>query len=100
MSIDVDSETLLTLAAAREAFPGKDRVSPATIHRWRLHGVRGVRLETLLIGGQRFTSREAISRFIDQQNHPQGAVDTSVTPAKRARQSEAARTVLQQEYGL
>ena len=62
--VNVKEESLLTLAQARSAFPGRERLGLATLHRWRLNGVRGVRLETILIGGLRYTSREAIERFI------------------------------------
>ena len=40
-----------------------NRVHPTTIHRWRLRGARGVKLETLLAGGTRYTSVEALNRF-------------------------------------
>ena len=39
------------------------RISPSTLHRWRLRGCRGIKLETLLIGGTRTTSAEALQRF-------------------------------------
>ena len=39
------------------------RISPSTLHRWRLRGCRGIKLETLLIGGTRTTSEEALQRF-------------------------------------
>ncbi len=35
----------------------------STLWRWQLRGVRGVRLETILLGGIRFTSHEALERF-------------------------------------
>lgn len=93
MAIDSRVETLIPFTQAGEAFPGKDRVSPATLHRWRLHGVRGCRLETLLVGGLRYTSTEAIDRFIQAQNDESSAV--TMTPAQRRRQSEAARHELE-----
>ena len=40
-----------------------NRVHPSTVHRWRLRGTRGVRLETILAGGTRYTSVEALNRF-------------------------------------
>ncbi len=40
-----------------------DRIHPSTAHRWRIRGARGVRLETVLAGGQRYTSHEALLRF-------------------------------------
>lgn len=93
MSIDLDSETLIHFATAARQFPGKG-VCIQTMHRWRLNGVRGTKLETVLIGGMRYTSKEAIQRFVEAQN----ARDTVVpapTPSQRAKQSAAARRELQ-----
>ena len=93
MAIDVTNEQLITFNQARDAFPGGRRPALATLHRWRLDGIRGVRLETAQIGGSRFTSREAIVRFIAAQN----ATETSVSqfsPSQRQRMSEAARKEL------
>ena len=67
MSIDVDAEDLVALCNARTAFPGGKR-SHATLHRWKLHGVRGIKLETCLVGGRRYTSEQAIERFIAALN--------------------------------
>ncbi len=61
MSIEMSCETLLTLPAAAKALPGRPHVS--TLHRWRLRGVHGVQLETVLVGGRRYTSVEALERF-------------------------------------
>ena len=80
MPIDTDAETLISLSEARTAFPGGKRLSLATLHRWRLHGVRGVRLETILIGGLRYVSRESIARFIAAQNADESPAP-AVTPA-------------------
>jgi hypothetical protein len=98
MAIDTTLETLVTFADARTAFPGDRRLSNATLHRWRLHGVRGVRLETVLIGGLRYTSKEAIERFITAQNADETPARVP-TPAQRRRQADAAQAALQ-EAGL
>ncbi len=37
---------------------------PATVARWVSHGVRGVKLETLVVAGARVTTLRAIERFI------------------------------------
>jgi hypothetical protein len=50
----------------------------ATLHRWALRGCRGRRLESVLIGRQRMTSREALLRFFE--GHAQ-EVDTEATTA-------------------
>jgi len=96
MSIDTELETLVQFADARSAFPGDRRVSLATLHRWRQKGVRGNRLETCLIGGLRYTSKEAICRFIAAQNADEQPAPAVITPAQRRRQSEAARQALQE----
>lgn len=59
--IDTQTERMVTLVEATQILPGRPNLS--TIWRWRLRGVRGVTLETILIGGKRFTSLEALTRF-------------------------------------
>ena len=46
----------------------KSRPSTATLWRWQSKGLRGVRLETIVIGGRRYTSAEAIDRFLEAIN--------------------------------
>lgn len=60
--IDLDTERLLPLAKAARELPGGP-VHVGTLYRWFQKGVRGVRLETIMRGGVRFTSWEAIERF-------------------------------------
>lgn len=68
MSIDPNTEDLIPFTRAAREFPGRS-VCIQTLHRWRLPpGVRGAILETIVIGGQRYTSRQAIARFIANQN--------------------------------
>ncbi len=63
--IDVQNENLIPFRDV----PGwckehlGNRVHPTTVHRWRLRGSRGIKLETLLAGGTRYTSAEALRRF-------------------------------------
>ncbi len=82
-----------TEAAAQ--FPGR-RPSRATMWRWYLRGCKGVKLETLLIGGQRYTSKAAIERFIQAQNQPKDQPQqlAPITPTQRQRQNAAARQAL------
>lgn len=103
MSIDPKTETLVTFSDARCALPGGRRVSLATLHRWRLAGVRGHKLETCLVGGRRHTSRQAIDRFIAAGNAP--APDTApaapaFSSAQRQRMSDAARQELAAKFGI
>ncbi len=62
--IDSERETLVRLTRAR--IPGNPHT--ATVWRWALRGVRGVKLDTLVVGGVRFTSEEAIARFLAALN--------------------------------
>ena len=68
MPISLESESLLCLADAANSLPSAQgrKVHQSTIWRWCSRGVRGVRLEHRRIGTRYFTSREALSRFIDR----------------------------------
>ena len=59
--IDLTTETLITMRQAAAMLPERPHLS--TLHRWRIRGIHGARLETLLLGGRRYTSREAMQRF-------------------------------------
>jgi hypothetical protein len=70
--IEIDREDLIPLRQAASYVPsgrvaGKP-VHPATVYRWASTGLNGVLLETVLIGGLRFTSKVALLRFIEQCN--------------------------------
>ncbi len=86
--VDPKCEHLCRLTAVPSALPSRPHL--ATVWRWGLHGVRGVKLETLLIGGVRYTSDEAVARFISRLNEP-GAVREPVNAAaERAGEAPAA----------
>ena len=65
MMIDIQSETLLSLSKAARQVPPAG-VNIGTLYRWMLRGVRGVRLDTVLIGGKRFTSAQALNLFFER----------------------------------
>ena len=94
MAIDYETENIITLGEACRVFP-PNGISDATMARWIQKGVKGVKLETLVIGGRRLTSKESIFRFIAAQN-ADDAAPVRITPAQRRRQSEAARKALQE----
>ncbi len=81
-----DEEKLLSLPAAVEAATGQ-RPHPSTLHRWRLRGIAGVRLETVRCGGKRLCSVEAVRRFLADVT---AATDGASTPARTSRQRQAA----------
>lgn len=94
MSINLTTETPITLAKAAQTLPG-GAVHVSTIHRWRMKGVRGVRLETFLRGGIRYTTDEAIERFFAATT---AAADGDATPVRTSRQRE--RDISQAEAEL
>ena len=57
------TEELLSFAEASLILPGEPHVM--TIHRWAKQGLRGKCLESVLLGNKRYTSREALIRFIE-----------------------------------
>lgn len=71
MTINIATETIISLTAAAKRLPRlrNDRpVSATTIWRWYRAGIRGVNLETIIIGGTRATSVEALDRFLAEIN--------------------------------
>lgn len=61
-------EPLMTIPQAA-TFIGRltgKKPNVSTIWRWCLKGVRGVILESIRVGGQRFISQAALARFIEQ----------------------------------
>ena len=83
MSISISTESLLRLSDVAKLLPGRPRAS--SIARWAMHGVRGGRLESCLIGGRRYTSREALERFIAATT---AAADSVKAPPRTTRQRE------------
>ncbi len=90
--IDYEVEDMIPFELAGNEIHG--RPDRSTLYRWGSKGVRGTKLETLLIGNKRWTSKEAIGRFIAAQNADQTPAP-SITPSQRQRQSEAARRELE-----
>ncbi len=91
--IDIETEQLRLLTKASADLPGHPHVS--TVVRWWRRGVRGVRLETILIGGRRYTSREALQRFVarlSSQSDPEPPL-----PARRQRDIAAVEEQLDDE---
>lgn len=82
MSIDIHSDSLLTISQAAKSLPMRPNVS--TVWRWVQRGVRGVKLDTVLVGGRRYTSKEALQSFIEQST---AAADAP--PVRTSRQREA-----------
>lgn len=90
MTIDIFSEHLVPINQASQHVPGRPHKS--TVWRWVLRGVRGQKLETCLCGGRRFTSIEAIERFVSRLTAPDAP--TPEYRRRRAAQIAAANAYL------
>jgi hypothetical protein len=89
--IDPNVEELIPLTRAARVINPQRPPHVATVWRWTGNGVRGVRLESLLVGGVRNTSREAIGRFLAKLN----ADEPGAVPAPPNRRAEKAAAELQ-----
>jgi hypothetical protein len=79
---DLLNEDLISFkVAAREL--GDTHYS--SVARWARNGINGVVLESVLVGGKRRTSRQAVRRFITKVN---AAADGNVMPAKSSRRRQ------------
>ena len=68
--IDIETEDLVLLKNLAEHLPKRNGrpVATSTLWRWSSTGVKGVQLETVLVGGQRYSSLEAFRRFVAAGN--------------------------------
>ncbi len=87
--IDIHEETVVRLADAPSHLPsrrGGKRLHIATLYRWSQRGCRGIKLETVQVGGTLCTSLEALQRFCDRLT----AGDDATSPSElRTRESPA-----------
>ena len=118
--IDISTEAVVTLTEATHHLPRRrkgKRCAVSTLYRWADRGVRGVRLETIQVGGTKCTSWEALQRFFNRLSsadspHVQDQAVQSVsphqmrddlqimlhpTPSGRRRAAEAAERALMRE---
>jgi hypothetical protein len=87
--IDMHNETLLAIAEVSDHVPTHPHV--ATVWRWIQKGIRGVRLESVLIGGMRYTSKEALQRFFEGSNaSTNGTQSRRTQPVRKQAAIEAA----------
>jgi hypothetical protein len=87
--IDPTAERLVPLSEARQLIP--NRPDKATVYRWYARGVAGVKLETLMVGGRRYTSQEAIRRFFERRTATADAAISAGSTADLGRQKQADR---------
>jgi hypothetical protein len=61
--IDWQAEDLMTMTQASKEIPGRPALS--TLWRWANKGCRGIKLDTLMVGGTRYTSTRAVQQFFE-----------------------------------
>jgi Protein of unknown function (DUF1580) len=98
--IDPATETIISLAEATEMVPGKKpgtRIHLSAIYRAVWPGHNGVCLETIVLCGRSFTSREAMDRFFkasteakQRKREERAAVRQGRRPARTPEQQVAA----------
>ena len=81
--IDIANDDLLTLRQATAHVPGRPHIS--TVFRW----MASDKLESVKVGGKRFTSRAAIHKFIE--NCTGRKLSSHPTQKRKAQISEAER---------
>ena len=87
--IDTSAEHIFPLAKTKDHLA--NRPSLATVYRWAFKGVRGVKLETIMIGGRRFTSREAVAHFVARLSEPACAPKPTPTTLRAGQIDRAAK---------
>ncbi len=98
MPIDVANENILSLTEAAKRLPRRrkgSRPHVATLYRWASRGCKGVRLETIQIGGTLCTSVESMQRFFDILSEPRQP--TSRKRPDRQRDIDAAEAECDQD---
>jgi hypothetical protein len=85
MAIDITTEGLITMPQAAAMLPG--RPSLCSVWRWRTRGIRGRKLECVVIGGTPYTSIEALARFAQHQ----GGNDAPSVRSPRSRERSIAQ---------
>jgi hypothetical protein len=87
VTADIDSERPISFNEAGRYLPESSRPSYATWWRWWRKGIKGVRLQTVVIGGRRFTTPRYVEEFIAATTAAAaGERPTTRTPAQRERE--------------
>lgn len=91
--IEVTRDQLIPIRDVPRLLPPRSSGRPvhiSAVYRWVQRGVRGVRLETIQVGGTRYTSVEALQRFADHLGRSKEQTPQQLT-TPRQRQKQIAR---------
>lgn len=82
IDLTAESDSLIALTDVPRHLPARNgkRVHYSTVFRWATKGARGRLLESVMIGGVRFTTTHALNRFItgEGQESQRVAADAAV----------------------
>lgn len=81
--IDLRTESLIRLEDVRQHIPSGRRgkqLSKSVPFRWASKGVKGIVLETVKVGGARYTTLDALHRFIQHINAPTPPTSEATRP--------------------
>jgi hypothetical protein len=97
--LDLQAEHVVTLSDATRHLPkrsGGKKPHVATLYRWATRGLRGVRLETIRVGGTLCTSLEALQIFCERLSGRTTIPIAKLASATRRRAAERAERMLDQ----
>lgn len=99
-AIILTAETVIPINHAPKHYPYR-RPNLSTVYRHFSRGCRGIRLETFVAGGRRYTTVEAIARFIERTtaNSPGASVPPSC-PTSRQREAVIRKAEREFEEGI
>lgn len=101
--LSLTTETPATLHQIAAMFPGhgdKEQISYHTVYTWATTGVRGVVLETIMLGGKRLTTYQALDRFVQATNQKSKKDSTSTIRQAKSKRFLAAKKRLKQNHGI
>ena len=100
--IELSHEQLVPLGQVPRLLPPRPngkRIHVSAVYRWTKRGVRGVRLESIRVGGTTYTSREALQRFAETNSAAARAPEPPLPPAQRIRRAETAHREARAIFG-
>jgi hypothetical protein len=105
MTIDIRIETMVPLREVPKlkVIPQRrngSRLNISTLYRWVHRGLKGIKLESVAVGGQRCTSLEALDRFFNCLSHCVAEQPTAVSPLPPLRRNTTQIEKQLDEYGL
>ncbi len=91
--IDIACDELIPIREVPKRLPKKPcgkRIHISAVYRWMQKGVRGVKLDFVFIGGTRYTSVEALQRFVDRLSMNDRGIPRESTPRRRQMEIDTA----------